>query len=289
VLVFSDERLPTRLGGTDGAAWIDLLPPGTVVHVIRLRDTAGSLVRDDSVQLSALAKATGGIGVDGTRPPDDEPSLLVRPRSLDNVSVQGAGWTDAGAACTGSNLPEGTSCTWLGVSTPGAGPIKIEGWLWNQRVERIVTPDPTHALDLARELAAAGSLDAALQAQVDRAAMAVDSVWSLFATWGGRGGYADRYGVGRLSGTGGSTDSSTIVDSIDIANKLPEIDLAEQLAGPIAAACPGAHGSVDLELTREEIVDVRVTPASSCAEDAIWDTIVVVPDAPENARASFRY
>ena len=242
----------------------NLLPPGTLVHVIALRDDKGLLDRDDNVMFAALAQQTGGIGVDGTLAPDVDATLLVRPTSLDRVEIKGTGWDDlSGSSCDADRMPAGTSCTWLGKGTPSAGPIVIDGLLWNRPMKRVVVPDPAQARAIARELSALGGLEAPLQAEVDRAAMAVNAVWSLYAAWGGDGGYAERLGFGHGGfGTGGSTDTATIGDTIGTTHLMPEVDLSAQLAGPLAA-CGDAHATIEIDLTLDEIVDVAVAHAGA--------------------------
>lgn len=287
VIVFTDERVATRLETETGEAWANLLPAGTLVHVIALRDDKGPLERDDNVTFAALAQLTGGIGVAGTLAPDVDATLLVRPTSLDRVEVKGNGWDDLSGSCGADRMPAGTSCTWLGKGTPSAGPIVIDGLLWNRPMKRVVVPDPSQARSIARELSVLGGLGA-MQAEVDRAAMAVNDVWSLYAAWGGDGGYAERLGFGHGGGgIGGSTDTATIVDTIGTTRITPEVDLSAQLAGPLAA-CGDAHGTIEIDLTLDEIVDVAVAVASAqqqCLEDAVWNTLVAVPHAAARSHA----
>jgi hypothetical protein len=150
-------------------------------------------------------------------------------------------------------------------------------------------PERGRGIALARELAAGASFDTPVQLEIDRAAMAVDSVWSLFATWGGRGGYADDSGIGTVGGMSGRS-VGTIVDTIGTARAVKVLDLRAQFADALAACGPYTHGRVAIGLTREEITDVDVTGAGDdtrCVEDAIWSTLVHVPDAPDRARTSF--
>ena len=286
VLLFTDERVARRLVSSDGSELAGSLPAGTLVHVIALRPHA-ALTRDDSVRFGALATSTGGIGVRGGR---GDATLLARPITLDEVAIKGEGWTDLGitADCSGS-LAAGTSCTWWGRGDASSGPVTVTGTLWSQPITRVVRPDPTHALAVARELSATGGVEAPLQAEIDRAALAVNAVWSLFVQWGGTGGYPSDSGFGTLSGIGGGHTSSTIVDTIGVATVVPMVDLHAQLAGPLAR-CGSVHATIDIELTREEIVDVHVGGTSggtrACLEDAVWRTLVTVHDAPEVSRAT---
>jgi hypothetical protein len=289
ILLFTDERTARRLRDEDGTSFAAALPANTLVHVIALREAIGPLVRDDNVSFGALAAATGGIGVAGALGPDLDATLLLRPLTFDDVALHGDGWTDLALGdCTADRLPAGASCTWFARGTPTSGPITITGSLWHRKVTRYVRPDPTRARSLARELSTTGVPDEALQRDIDDAARAVNTVWSLFAAWGGHGGYGGESGFGHGFGTGGGTASSSIVDTIDAASILPTVDLSAQLAGPLAA-CGPAHATIELDLTLDEITDVSVSGPTgalrTCLEDAVWNTLVTVPDAPRVSHA----
>ena len=77
-------------------------------------------------------------------------------------------------------------------------------------------------------------------------------------------------------------------DTIGTATVLPTVDLTAQLAGPLAA-CGPAHATIDIDLTLDEITDVTVLGTTgalrTCLEDAVWNTLVTVPDAPAVSRA----
>lgn len=65
------------------------------------------------------------------------------------------------------------------------------------------------------------------------------------------------------------------------------VDLSAQHAGPFAA-CGGAHGTIAIELTLDEIVDVAVSHAGAqqhCLEDAVWNTLVALPDPAPRSHA----
>ena len=129
-------------------------------------------------------------------------------------------------------------------------------------------------------------------AWVDVVALAVNSAWSLFAKWGGGGGYEDVGGYGSF-GTGSFGTSSHDV-GIGTAGRLlsrASLDLQDQLAPAIAACKPGAvRGVVQVETTLDEIVAVSITlmmPLDStvyqCIIEAVWDTTLRIPNAPPHA------
>ena len=162
-------------------------------------------------------------------------------------------------------LAEGSSCSWWGQGDASSGLITIEGVVWGRRFTRILRPDPAKALALARTLSATTLDTAELQLEVDRAARAVNSVWSVASIWGGPGG------------TAMSTASGAVVPRwvwgiarhrqrercrIGIAGASPRGTIHEQLAGAVASCRPGAANiTITLETTRQEIVDVDVTVA----------------------------
>ena len=195
-------------------------------------------------------------------------------------------------------MKEGESCEWWGHGAVAAGPIEIDGALWNHHVVRVLRPDPTAARTLARSLSAFGSsLGDQLDAEIDRAAFAVDSAWSLLATWGGTGGYKDLAGdlggfgtSGCGCGSGGSSDTIGIGHFGTIA---PRLDLRSQLQAAVEARCHlgTTHVRVALEMTLDEIVDVQVTmppdqrALADCVVEAVWDTAVVLPAPPTHSHA----
>ncbi len=147
-----------------------------------------------------------------------------------------------------------------------------------------------------RALSVVDSLDEALKAQVERAAFAVNQAWSLFATWGGRGGYGDLpeetgFGIGGI-GTCGCGDGG-ISDSFGIRVATIKLDLRAQFARGIDACRRGQRVAIDIETTREEIVDVgvEVSPADrevhDCVVEAVWNTMIAIPNAPEHATTRF--
>lgn len=286
VIVMTDELVPQRLANVAPQTWVPLLPAGTLVHVVALRGADGELQREDGVLYGALAKTTGGIGATGGAQSDAE--MLVRPISLDGITLDIAQWEVVTEGCP-DRLDAGTSCTWYLRAKPTAGPVRFAGLLWNTKVSRVVAPQRSRGREVARELAAVGGFDTAVQLEIDRAAMAVDSVWSLFSAWGGRGGYADQLGFG-TSGTMSGHSVGTIVDRFGNVTAVQPVDLQAQFRDALAACGPFTHGTVTLRLTLEEITDVAVTHAGDdthCIEEAIWSTLVRVPDAPPESTASF--
>lgn len=297
LIVISDERFPTRLESRI-AGFADRLPPKTLAHVVSLGIGSPGLSRVDDIALSPLATATEGIStaasVDESGKLDAR--LLVRPTGIDKLAIAGEGWTALDTTIEEEGLDNGTSATWWAAGSPVSGPITMSGFVWGRKVTRIVHLDPSRGRSIARELSAAGSfLDNDLRELVDHAAVAVNASWSLMATWGGTGGYADLGG----SGFGISGFCCDSVGSRDIGigtgtGRSIHLDLKKQLA-PAIAKCraQGVALAIVVETTREEIVDVNVTgpddPMRTCIEEAVWATSLQIADAPWHTTTTTKF
>jgi hypothetical protein len=298
IVLFSDDRLAERFDDSSDALR-KLVPVGTLVHVVQPLIGSGLERHDDERSaLVLLAKATQGIAVFGGL--DDnariDATMLVRPITLDDVDVVAPGWERVETlgddlACE-PVLHEGRSCIWWGQGDGGTGPIIITGLLWNTPFKRVVNADPTQARAIARALSVIGMLEEDLQKQVDAVALAVNSVWSLFAQWGGSGGYEDIGGFGTLGLGRFSTSSHTHdVGTTGTGGMIGSLDLRAQLQ-PGVDRCNARATKVvlDVETTREEIVDVQVelTPANAavatCISEEAWDTTLGIINPPARAR-----
>lgn len=302
LIVISDERFATRIEMMQGVDFKSLLPDHTLVHVVDLASAVPGLTAVDREDLGNLAALTEGIVVDAAVDASGklDATMLVRPIQFDRISLQGAGWEPlgVGASCptvdNGIPLGEGTSCTswWKGRAIAGA--FTLEGYLWGHKITRTLLPDATSARHLARELSPlAAVLDQELVTQIDRAALAVNSVWSMITTWGGSDGYADieSWGFGRTGFGSSCCIGGGSSDSIGFSTGGPKLDLSAQLA-PLVAKCHAQSPvHIWLETTLEEIVAVEVTTPESedvrrCIEDAIWNTAFAIPNAPWHSHAT---
>lgn len=294
ILLLSDEHLSTR----EEHAVADALPPDTLVHVVALG--GASFVRDDDAALAHLAARTRGLSVRGgesgiveDRPIALDATLLARPVTFDRLRLRTPGW-DALAttsswedpACEADQtLEEGTQCTWWGRSATVGAPVVVEGYLWGERVERVVRADLDRSLDVVRALSVMQVLDSELQALADRAARAVNSVWSLYATWGGDGGYRDSESGGGVAFAGYcGCDASDLVGHGFSSGTINHIDLAPALERIVRSCAITDTLVVGVETTLEEIVDVEITGGSTslrtCVEDALWQAPLGAPGAP---------
>jgi hypothetical protein len=267
------------------------LPAKTLAHVVSLWLGNQGLERVDDVAMSPLATATEGMSTAASLDENGklDARMLVRPIRIDRVVIAGEGWKEM-APLESDSIDNGTSATWFAEGSPVAGPISITGFVWGHRITRVVHPDPSRGRSIARELSAAGSfLDSEVHALVEHAAFAVNGSWSLMATWGGSGGFADLGGIGSVSG-GVCCDSGSIGDighGTGTGSGI-HIDFKKQLA-PAIARC-GAQGiplSIVIETTLEEIVDVYVNGVDdtmrTCLQEAVWATSLQIPNAPSHA------
>jgi hypothetical protein len=304
MLVLTDERLAERISEhVDTLA--KLVPAGTLAHVVVVTGGSGTVERDDLAVLAPFANQTGGIAAQVGLGEHGELDVrsLVQPVTVDHMKIAGAGWKTAVPEQTTCELDDtamdaGRSCTWWAEGTPAAGAVTLTGQLWGRTFQRTFVPDAGQALAVARMLSAIGGLAPDIQAQIDLAACAVNGVWSLFATWGGSGGYgeteltADVEGGISIGGIG--TSSVDTVDTVGFArSQAPELTL--ELQGAVARCKPPATVVVRVETTFDEIVDVDVVtpdlgPIESCIREAIWDTSLVLhhPLDHANARLTFQ-
>jgi hypothetical protein len=164
--------------------------------------------------------------------------------------------------------------------------------MWGHKITRTLLPDETSSRHVARELSPIATMfDEDVRAEIDRAALALDSVWSLIGIWGGTGGYADteRFGLGlRGFGTSSCCDTGGSRDTIFGAPG-PKLDLRAQLA-PVVKRCAARTAlTIWLETTREEIVAANVEAPGEpedvrrCIEDGVWDLALRIPSAPWHA------
>lgn len=301
VIVFTDERLAHRITD-DPVALRSALPQHTLVHVVDVFGGDGSLVRADDAPLSPLALATGGIGVSGG--PDQDGNvdalLLARPTSLDNLSIKGEGWEESiqeSRSCLLAFTPlfsEGMSCVWWGTGTPTSGELTITGSLWGTTVTKTVRPDTTRARSVARILTTLDSLDVDLLHEVEIAALAVNSVWSLFAMWGPAGGYdeVETFGVVGLSSFSCCHTIGTTSRDFGTGTFAPRPydEVRRQLAGAVTRCNPHSEITVKIETTLDEIiavdVDVRNGDAGvrDCITEGVWDTSLSLVEPPSFSR-----
>lgn len=309
IVLVTDERMGDRLAAVPPTSLRRLLPPGTLVHVIAIDAASIELQRDEDAKLASLASATDGMAVRAG--PLEEPrvhdaTLLVRPISLDQVTVKAPGWTTLDISedrlhCGDdipSRLSEGEACTWWGEGDAAAGPLVVEALVWGKRVQRVVRPDPNRGREVARELSVRGLVDDKRVERVNELARAVNGHWSLYGSWGGRAKYEFGLEVGISGGTSSCacTRSTTSFPAIGHGHPVfhQPVSLESQLR-PLLATCEveDARIRVELEMTGVEIVALTahieypdVVSAAverkrqACVEDALWDATPMLPEYP---------
>jgi hypothetical protein len=302
IVLFTDENLTMRDEHTH--ALDDALPPDTLVHVVALGGVG--LTRDDAAKLARIAKRTKGISVRGGDLFDDpaaklDATMLARPITFDHVRVRTPGWQALSTdhPCPESDddavtsLAEGTQCTWWGKGDAVSSPFVVEGLLWNERVERVVRADLGRSLEVVRELSAMRILDDELQKLAERAARAVNTVWSLYTSWGGDDGYSDGYGLGRggFGMTCGGCRGGLIGHGSGSGGMRPQPNLAAELERIVRTCKPEQVVDVEVETTLEEIVDVEAKAVSAdlrtCVQEALWNAWLLVPGAPARTITRF--
>lgn len=310
IILVTDERLADRLSEASPVTFRRLLPPNTLVHVVATGGD-GELRRDAEAALAPLAAATDGMSV--RVGPVDGPvdaTMLVRPTSLDEVTVRAPGWAQAAfttPSCGDQDrrVEEGRACTWWGHGDAVSGPIVLEGLVWGQRFVRVLRPDPARGTPVARELMTSHDLGEPLRARVQELARAVNDHWSLYAAWGGAGRYEG--GLGMISGSSccGSRFSTVghTVGVGSIGSHIPTPDLRPQLEPAIAHCGLGTlHARVKLEMTGLEIVGIEVTVdalsatspnatrrAEACITEALWETAPMLPRPVAHASYTVRF
>ncbi|MFT3694851.1 MAG: VWA domain-containing protein [Kofleriaceae bacterium] len=298
VVLFDDEMLPDRVKAIPATKLKAMLPLGTLVHVVGVgqRSQQPMLIRADEAELAELAKLTEGwaaklLGAEDNELPQVDAEELVRPIALDHVNLLTPGWkarAGLGVQCSDTisveHLAEGGTCEWWGAAESKVGDIAFDGLVWNHPIHRKVAlvDDPQ---TIARTID--GDLGAA-NAEVRKAAHAMNESWSFVATWGGSGGYPadEQYGgllgnetcdcdFGMGYGHGPMTGHASA--SIVAAN-----DVEAQVKAAVATCHPG-RAIITVELTMNEIVGVMVVGGDlndhDCMTEAVWD-LALVRQAP---------
>jgi hypothetical protein len=300
IVVVTDERLSSRFGDEPSRPLAKLVPRGVLLHAVTASESDSEPSRNDYGVLAQLALGTTGFAIDTGRPAAGiDATLLARPLTLDHLAIEAHDWKHLNVfddRDCGEGLAQGAGCTWWGQGDATSTDITVRGSVWGRQIVRVLRPDSSRTVELARELGSrAGVSEAILEAAAPHA-HAVNRAWSLFAEWGGQHGYGEdiiRSACGCLAlGTiGTSSRSAGYGHSIGIGPKLPPLALEPQLAPAVQRCNLGSHRvTAEIENTGDEIVDVSVTvapdPSSTplerqslrdCVAERIWDTQITVP------------
>lgn len=270
---------------------------GALVQVIDVNNAADPFQRDDDLPLAHLALDSGGIAVHASYqgPDDADATLLARPITVDHLRITAPGWDRVepgfARACPEDGdgvVGEGERCLFWAEGQVAGAPITVEGYVWGRRFTRVLVPNAGASLEVARELVAL-EFDAD-NVELQRAAFAIDKVWSMSARWGGDGGYDD-VGSGGLGISGGVSgccgpDAIGTVRGVSVLGMKGTFLTLEQQLAPALAACKIEHAAISVELTFNEIVDV--TTDNHCVAEHVWDIALNLehPIAHETRRVS---
>lgn len=320
VVVFTDQLMPDRLAVLDPATLATTVPTGTVVHVVAVDSGTAELVRDDEITLAPLADATAGMPVRATGGTDEpiDALALVRPISLDHVrviaptaeaidstSVAGTNCVDPRDPDRVLDLYEGEACTWWATAPSTLDTIAVEGLLWGTKWRRVISLGDPGSVDVAREAWSVIDHDQmpGLAAAVDEAARVVNRKWSLFASWGGKGGYDEASGASFDVSGCGCMDSS-VIDHVGVGTAVRiNSTTVDAQVGAAIAACHAADDratiAIELETTLDEIVGVdttitgvagdAATTMKKCVDRAVWDLALSVSPRTEHQHWSLAY
>nr|HEX4314599.1 proprotein convertase P-domain-containing protein [Kofleriaceae bacterium] len=289
VVMFTDELVREGLDGAVAQAAFAALPADTIVHVVVPRvdgDDRMALARDDAAVFAPLATKHHGIYVDLTGAPTGpdkhlEPLALelVRPTRIEHLAVTGI-TDDHDAPQVPAVLHEGDGvrAMWLADTAPQR--LVVTGMLWSDPVRADIAATAAFSRDTAAFVFGADRQTDLAHDEMLRLAIAggaVSPVTSYVAfepgtrpsplglDYGGTG-YGDGFGLGSIGTVGHGGGATRIAPDLHAL-----VD---------AAAClrdtASADVSLEVETTRDEVVDVRNTgaasPRAACLVEAVWQT-----------------
>jgi len=279
LVIASDELLRTSL--KDPAAGLAALPADAVVHVVHPildHDDQLALVRDDTDPLAPLATHHHGIFSELRGLP--APSLhklaptvleLVRPTRIDQLAV-------AGVTVAETELREGTSLRIMVDVKSAPERVVLTGKLWSDPVRREVDVGATFSRQTAAFVFGEGGFDSLSNDEMMKVALmgrAVSPVTSYVAFEPGTrpsplGLPLEGRGYGAMGGGAGYGDGAGMLGmrSPPDLQSLVDVDACERAVKPAA----GWHATLDVETTRDEVVDVEgaADPMTTCLAEAVW-------------------
>jgi hypothetical protein len=264
------------------------LPEDAVVHVVVPRldgDDRVALTRRDDALFAGLATHHHGIYAELSGAPDQPTTALesatlelVRPTRIDGFAVVGV-TEDLLSPRLPTQLREGDGVRglWLGAIAPTH--VVVIGTLWSDPIRADVVASSTFSRQTAALVFGADAHTGLSDAEMMTLAMtghAVSPVTSYVAAEPGTRpspiGLDDGgFGIGSMSGGASGGGNS---DWIVTEHARPRLDDYVD-----AEAClrdqPAANVELDVETTRDEIVDVTVvgaaSPRASCLVEAVWN------------------
>lgn len=300
IVVVTDERLANRFGDEPSLPLAKLVPRGVLLHaVVAHGDADYEPSRNDYSVLAPLALGTTGFAIETGRPRAGiDATLLARPLSVDHLEIDAQGWKailpNQTRPC-GDGLVQGAGCAWWGHGDVASGDITVRGSVWGQKLVRVIKPDSSRTVEIARELGSHPEIDDTLRDAAAPHAHAVNRAWSLYAEWGSQFGYGEDIirgacGCLGLRSIGTSSHTSGVGYGHTTRKPLPPLDLEPQLARVHSCGLGSHRVTAEIENTLDEIVDVTVTvapdPSSTplarqslrdCVAERIWETQISVP------------
>lgn len=300
IVAFTDDLLRAAFTLEAATDALSAAPARTILHLARIDFGGGvwSFSRDDDHALAPLAAATGGMAVWLGGGSDDlgaaaEALLgLVRPVRIDSFAVEVPG-ADRDELAVPDTLEEGEAFRRTVLVAAGTGPAVVRGRIWGRPLERRIDPDAALAKRLPG-LIFGTSLWSLLPEEelpaLATAAGVVSPVTSYLAR--DRRAIASGRPVGGSGGTtygsicgGHCTGAIGAVGSARAGELAAQVDRRAVLGALLADRARGCfvrHGDVadevllDLETTRNEIVDVIVTSTTGaelgqCLAEAAWE------------------
>lgn len=279
LVITSDELLRSSL--KDPAAGLAALPADAVVHVVHPildHDDQLSLVREDKDALAPLATHHHGIfselrGLPAPSISKLAPTVLelVRPTRIDQLAV-------AGVTVEQTELHEGTSLRIMVDVKAAPERVVLTGKLWSDPVRREVDVGATFSRQTAAFVFGEGGFDSLSKEEMMKVALmgrAVSPVTSYVAfepgtrpsTIGlpleGRGGFG--MGQSGFGSGGGGMGGRRLPPDLQ---GMVDADACVKTVKPAA----GWHATLDVETTKDEIVDVEGAsdPMTTCLAEAVW-------------------
>ncbi len=280
IVILTDGLVRSSLTARDVATVLDRLPADVVVHVVVLDESNGmplDLERDDDALLAPLATDHRGIyarydALDPHTASELAPSALglVRPTRIDELAAPGL-------AIDNPELDEGMGLRLTAtMATPPTRTV-ISGKLWDEPVRLAITASPAFSRTtaaLAPDTDDYDRLDHDEQLRIALAGGAVSPLTALVASDPGEHppvtGQAGPAGPGRRFGR------RSAVPSVSIGAVHRPLRVLLDPSACVARARPpaGWHVTLQVESTRDEIVDVRArgpeSPLTACLVEAMW-------------------
>jgi hypothetical protein len=274
---------------------------GGVLHVAIMDESTYGLTARDHHAWAAHVEKTGGlIWEAGARPKTDLASQkvifeeLVRPIRIHDVKLSVPSAPGL-ALSMRDGLHEGTGISGLSLATDTDPRVHLTGRLWSKPLSIKLNPSLRETKlwegmllgsKLADRLTDSEALRLALKADV-----ATKHTGFVTATKG------RRHVMGAAGGTGfGSSFSTSCRMSPRRTKQIPFARPDKWLQKTLGIAyegCGGAHRAVQvrLEMTLNEVVDVKVTAAdtklSTCVAEAAWNLVTPAGFAADNPRSNF--